>query len=127
MSIEYLEDLAQKVDNGANIYACPSQQSSKWYVSSDLADLKIKAQRAADARRIDVCIYRLVNNMDTLNTDSFLIVTKILEPGMRGEPNFTWSLVDTREAAEMLRDVSQGPAPFFGAVTEDCFKPRFEE
>lgn len=127
MSFEYIEDLANQVDDGNDIYGCPSQHSSKWFISEDLCDLRIKAQRAADVRRYDVNIYRLVNPSETVNTDSYLIVTKIGEPGLRGEANVSWTLVDTKEAAMTLRDVSQGPTPFFGAVLQETFKPQSAE
>ena len=93
-------------------------------MADDLEELKSKAKRTADVKKFQCHIYRLVNKMETVTGDAFLVVRKILEPGPRGEPHFQWSVVDTREAAEMLLDVSQGPTPFFGAVVEETFNPR---
>lgn len=124
MSLDYLEDLENSVTNGRQMYACPGANANEWYLSESLDELKSKAQRTANARRFPTHIYRLVNKMETVAGDSYLVVRKILEPGPRGEPHFQWTVVDTREAAEMLRDVSQGPSPFFGAVIEATFQPQ---
>ncbi len=127
MSIEYVEEISQLVQAGRKIFACPSQHSNKWFISENIEDLKLRAQKTADARRYDVAIYRLINPMEAVATDSYLIVTKLGDGGSHGDLNISWSLVDTREAAVMLRDVSEGPTPFFGAVVECSFKPHPEE
>ncbi|MFN8392653.1 MAG: hypothetical protein U0136_20335 [Bdellovibrionota bacterium] len=124
MSIDYLEDMEASVTNGRKKFACPGPNANEWHIADNVEDLRPKAQRTADARRFQTHIYRLINRMETVTGDSYLVVRKILEPGPRGEPHFQWSVVDTREAAEMLRDVSQGPTPFFGAVVEETFNPR---
>ncbi len=124
MSIDYLEDLEAAVTNGRRKFTCPGPNANEWFISDSLEELQSKAQRTADVRRFQCSIYRLVNKMETVSGDSYLVVRKILEPGPRGEPHFHWSMVDTREAAEMLRDVSQGPTPFFGAVVEETFSPK---
>ena len=124
MSIDYLEDLESAVTNGRRKFACPGANANEWYIADSLEELRSKAQRTADVRRFQCSVYRLVNKMETVSGDSYLVVRKILEPGPRGEPHFQWSVVDTREAAEMLRDVSQGPTPFFGAVIEETFNPK---
>lgn len=124
MSIDYLEDLEQAVTNGRRFYACPGPNANEWFLSESLEELRPKAQRTADVRRFQCSIYRLVNKMETVAGDCYLVIRKILDPGPRGEPHFQWSVVDTREAAEMLRDVSQGPTPFFGAVSEETFNPQ---
>lgn len=124
MSLDYLEDMENYVTNGRLMYACPGANANEWYLTESIDELRSKAQRTANARRFPTHIYRLVNRMETVSGDSYLVVRKILEPGPRGEPHFQWSVVDTREAAEMLRDVSQGPSPFFGAVVEETFNPQ---
>ena len=96
-------------------------------VANSYEELRPKAQRAANSRKFEAGIYRLVNRMDTGADDSFLIVRKILDPNARGEPNFHWALVDTRDAAELMRDVSVGPTPYFGAVVEEKFQPTSAE
>ena len=37
----------------------------------------------------------------------YLVPTEIGEPGCRGEPNIKWACVDTKEAAEIMRDVRE--------------------
>ncbi len=123
MSLDYLEDLSAQVDRGKTYFACPGTQASEWHFAEEVERLKVLAQRAANSRKMEVSIYRIVNMMDTVTGDSFLVVRKILEPGPRGEPHIQWTVVDTREAAEMLRDVSQGPTPYFGATVELSVKP----
>lgn len=124
MSLDWLEDLEQAVTNGREYYACPGSNANEWFTSESAEELRAKAQRSANSRKMQTAIYRLVNRMETMSGDSYLVVRKILEPGPRGEPHFQWSIVDTREAAEMLRDVSHGPSPFFGAVVEETFQPQ---
>lgn len=123
MSIDYLDDLEAQITNGKTYYACPGPNANEWFISESREDLAAKAQRTANARNYDVNLYKLVNKMDTVTGDGYLVVRKILEPGPRGEPHFAWLVCDTREAADMLRDVSQGPSPYFGAVVQASFKP----
>ena len=123
MAMDYLEELELDITNGVTIYACPGATSNEWNIGEDLEDLKKKAQRAANSRKFQTHIYRLINRMDTVSGDSYLAVRKILEPGPKGEPHLNWVLVDTREAAEMMRDVSQGPTPYFGATITETFEP----
>ncbi len=123
MALDYLTDLEQDIDNGATIYACPGQTGHEWNISKSLDEMKIKAQRSANIRKYETSVFRLINTGDAGAEDSFLIVRKILEPGPRGEPKLNWTLVDTKEAAELMRDVSQGPTPYFGATKEVTFMP----
>ncbi len=128
MSLEYLEELEQQVDAGNDIYVCPGQGPNQWHLSSSLKDLRVKAVRAANAKRYPVSIFRLINKMETLPKDSFLVVRKILPASARGgDPIMQWILVDTRDAAEMLRDVSFGPSPYFGAQLAEVHKPYVEQ
>ena len=123
MSIDWLEDLERSINSGHDYYACPGVHTSEWFLASTVDELRPKAQRTANARKFPASVYRLVNRMDTVSGDSYLVVRKFLEPGPRGEARMLWSLVDTRDAAEMLRDVSQGPSPYFGAVIEETVEP----
>jgi hypothetical protein len=124
MSLEYLEELEHQVDSGRDVYVCPGQGPNQWHISSSLEELRLKAVRAANAKRYPVSVYRLVNKMETLPNDSFLVVRKIVPgSGRSAEPMMQWILVDTREAAEMLRDVSFGPSPYFGAAVAEVHKP----
>lgn len=127
MSIDYLEDLEVSINGGREFFACPGVQAGEWHLSQEIADLRRRAMRTANVRKFPISIYRLVNIMDTVADDSYLVVRKILDPGARGEPRFQWGLVDTRQAAEMLRDVSQGPSPYFGAVVEETVEPTVKD
>lgn len=124
MSMDYLEDLESRIDSGEAFYACPGGTTNEWFISKDLQSLEQKAQRTANGQRFEAHVYRLTNCRDATAGDSFLAVRNILEPGARGEAHLRWILVDTRDAAEMLRDVSQGPSPYFGAVIESTFRPQ---
>ena len=124
MSIDYLEDLERSITNGKDLFACPGVQSAEWELSSDAETLEKKAQRTANSLKFQCHIYRLIDKADTVSDDCYLVVRKILDPGSRGEPRFQWSIVDTREAAEMMRDVSQGPSPYFGLTVEETFNPK---
>jgi hypothetical protein len=122
MTMDYLAEVEHDVDSGRTIYACPSHQGQEWHLAESLEDLRKKAKRTANAKKYPCNIYRVINRMDTGEGDSYLVVRKILDPGPKGEPHLNWILVDTREAAEMLRDVSQGPTPYFGATVEETIE-----
>ena len=126
MSIDFLEDLERLVDNGREFFVCPGVQATEWSIDEQIEPLKKKAQRTANARRIQAHIYKLLNKMDTTSDDCYLVVRKILDPSPRGEPRFQWAIVDTREAAEMMRDVSLGPTPYFGAMVVETYEPEDE-
>lgn len=123
MSIDYLEDLERAIDNGKELFVCPGVQSSEWEISSDEELLEKKAQRTANASKFECHVYRIISKADALSEDSYLVVRKILDPSPKGEPRFQWGIVDTKEAAEMMRDVSQGPSPYFGASIHITMQP----
>ena len=60
--------------------------------------------------------------MEDLKPDTFLIVRKI-HGSSASEQNIEWAIVDTRNAAEDLRDVSDGPTPYFPLVTQEIVHP----
>lgn len=122
MSIDWLEDLSRAVDNGKEVYLTPGIQSNEWHMAFVLEELRSKGQRTANSRKFQSHIYRLINRMDTVSDDSYVVVRKILDPSPQGDPRFQWAIVDTREAAELLRDVSQGPTPYFGATIVETFE-----
>jgi hypothetical protein len=124
MSIDWLQDLERAIDNGREYFVVPGVQSNEFVISSEIETLRAKAQRTANSRKFQANVFRLVNKMDTVSDDCYLVVRKILDPSPQGDPRFQWSVVDTREAAEMMRDVSQGPTPYFGAVIEETFEPK---
>jgi hypothetical protein len=115
MAIDYLIDLEHQLDRGHNFYACPGLGLNEWHLSESLDDIRRRAHKTAGVRKMPIEIRRLVSHT-AAEADAFLVVRKILEQGPTGEPRLHWMLVDTRDAAEMLRDVSQGPSPYFGAT-----------
>jgi hypothetical protein len=123
MSIEFLEDLEQEIDRGRVHFICRGATISEWFISTKIEDLRERAQRTARTTKMPNHIFRIINRSDVTTGDSYLVVRKFLEPSRSGEPRMQWALVDTREAAEVMRDVSQGPSPYFGAVTEETFNP----
>ena len=123
MAIDYIEELAEAIVRGQKKFACPGPRAGEWIIGTSVDELRTKAQRTAAATRMPAGIYRLVDRLDTTSGDTYLVVKKFLEPDPRGEPNIHWSQVDTREAADLLRDVSQGPSPYFGMVLEESVQP----
>ena len=127
MSIESLEKMSCDIEDGEVFYACLGSGLNEWHISHNLQDIQLKAQKATDVRRSPVSIYQLVANCDATAGDSFLVVKKVLSvQGRRSGDStaaFLWMLVDTKEAAETLRDVSFGPTPFFAAKLIQTVKP----
>ena len=124
MPMNYLDDLERLIGTGGEQFVCPGGTTNEWYFAKTSAELSTQAQRSADALRFPTHIYRLVGRTETTAGTPFLVVRRILAAGPDRKPNLHWLLVDTLEAAEMLRDVSQGPTPLFGAVVEQSFEPR---
>lgn len=123
MSIDWLNDLERAVDSGREVFACPGVSRNQWMVGKSVDELKKFAKRAADNRKMSVQIVRLINRQDAIAGDLFLVPTKIDDPGPRGEPQVQWSTVETKEAAEMMRDVRQGPSPFFAMQNVTTVNP----
>ena len=123
MALDYLEDLEAGIESGDIYFAIPGTQQNIWHLVRTLDASRPIARRTASSNHSPTPIYRLVNRMATSQNDFYFVVRKILEPGSRGEPNFQWTLVGTREVAEMVRDVSLGPTPYFGAVIEETVQP----
>jgi hypothetical protein len=119
MSIDYLFDLERDVDHGKDVFACPAAGRNQWVVANNIDELRRHAQRAANHKKLAVNIVRLISKHDAIAGDLFLVPTKIGEPGPRGEAVIEWSTVETKEAAEMMRDVRHGPSPFFGMQVEE--------
>ena len=119
MSIDWLLDVERALENGRDVFACPGAGRNQWQISKSIDELKKIAQRAADAKKMSVNIVRLALRQDAVAGDLFLVPTAIDEAGPRGEPNVKWSTVETKEAAEMMRDVKHGPCPFFAMQVEE--------
>ena len=114
MSIDFLMDLERAVDGGKEVFACPGVARNQWHIERNVEELKKFAKRAADNRKRAVSIVRLITKDDAIAGDLFLVPTRIGDIGVRGEPQIQWSTVETKEAAEMMRDVRHGPSPYFG-------------
>jgi hypothetical protein len=123
MSIDYLYELERSIDAGKPVYACPGVAQKHWIISRSVDELRKLARRSAENRKTTVNIVRLVSKHDAISGTLFLVPTGIEEPGNRGEPQIKWSTVETKEAAEMMRDVRFGPAPYFGMEVEETIEP----
>lgn len=123
MPISYLEELERQILTGTVVYACPGRNANEWVFSKEKESLLPNAQRTANQRKFEVVVYRLINKKDAAGGDSFLVVRKYIGRRADGTFDFEWSIVDSLESAEMLRDVSQGPTPLFGAVVEVKLQP----
>jgi hypothetical protein len=124
MSIDFLLDLERMIDNGKTFFATQGLGRNQWIVGKSVAELETMAQRAANQKKIPVSIVRVISPHDTVAGDLFLVPTEIGDPGTRGEPNVKWATVDTKEAAEMMRDVRRGPSPIFGMQLEKTLDPK---
>lgn len=123
MSIDFLNDLERALEHGREVFACPGNVRNAWRLGKSVDELRKDAQRAADLRKMEVQIVRLILKNEAATGDLFLVPTSIDEAGPRGEPNIKWSTVDTKEAAEMMRDVRHGPCPFFAMQVEESVNP----
>lgn len=123
MSIDWLFDLERDIENGKEIFACPGTGRNQWMMGKNTEELRKHAKRAANTKKMAVNLVRLVAKGDALMGDLFLVPVEIGEPGARGEPQIKWSAVETKEAAEMMRDVRRGPAPFFAMQVEESVEP----
>ncbi|MBX7138582.1 MAG: hypothetical protein K1X83_11430 [Oligoflexia bacterium] len=124
MSIDYLLDLERDIDAGKDIYACPGVGRNQWVLGRNSEDLKKIARRTAEHKKIAVNIVRLIPKSDAIAGNLFLVPTKIGDPGSRGEPQIEWTIIETKEAAETMRDVRHGPSPFFATQVEDTISPQ---
>jgi hypothetical protein len=123
MSIDYLLDLERAIEAGREVFACPGVTRNQWIIGKTVEELRRHAKRAADVKKMPVSIVRVVPKADAVVGDLFLVPTNIGEPGARGEPQIAWATVETREAADMMRDVRHGPSPFFAIQVEATIEP----
>lgn len=123
MSIDWLWDLERAIESGKVYFACQTVGRNQWAIGRSVDELKKIAKRAASHRKLGVDIVRLVSPHETVAGDLYLVPTEIGDPGHRGEPNIKWSCVETKEAAEMMRDVRKGPSPIFGTQVEETVDP----
>lgn len=123
MSIDWLLDLERDIDNGKEIFACPGLSRNQWIIGKPVEELRKSAKRSAEHNRMTVNIVRIVSKNDAIAGDLFLVPTQIGDQGPRGEPQIQWKTIETKEAAEMMRDVRQGPAPFFAMQVFESVAP----
>ncbi len=124
LAIDWLGELERNVENGQRVLACPGIAEKEWIIGKPIEELRMVAQRVADAKKAPVSVVTLLPKSETLIGELFLVPTKIVDsPDKRGNPQIKWSLVDTKEAAEMMRDVKYGPSPYFGMQTVEVINP----
>ena len=123
MSIDWLLDLERMVENGRTFFATPGPGRNQWIIAKEASELEPVAKRAANTKKIPVNLVRIISKNEVMSGDLFLVPVEIGDPGNRGEPMVKWSTVDTKEAAEMMRDVRKGPSPVFGMQIEKTVDP----
>ncbi|RMD84650.1 MAG: hypothetical protein D6808_06670 [Candidatus Dadabacteria bacterium] len=128
LAIEWLIELERSIEKGERVLACQGIAEKQWAISKDIEELRGIAQRVADAKKMPVKIVSLITVAETMAGDLYLVPTKI-DAGhvQRGLSNIQWSIIETRDAAEMMRDVRFGPSPFFGMQTVELVKPTESE
>ncbi|NLF24882.1 MAG: hypothetical protein GX589_04395 [Deltaproteobacteria bacterium] len=123
MSIDWLFELERAIENGKVLYACQGVGRNQWVIGKSVEELRKIAQRAANHKKLSIDIARIISAHEAVTGDMFLVPTDIGDPGHRGEPNIRWTAVETKEAAEMVKDVRKGPSPIFGIQIEETMVP----
>ena len=126
MSIDWLLDLEREINFGKDFFACPGPGRNQWVVSRSMDELRPIARRTAELKKLAVSIVRLTTPHEAVSGENFLVPTRIDETGARGEPQIQWSTVETREAAELMRDLRKGGSPYFGMQVQETVEPRPE-
>ena len=122
MFFEFLERLERVILNEEEVYACQGVGTYQWYIEYDIDDIVAKAQATANVKKYPIPIYRISRGEDINPSESYLVVKRVIMSAV-GDFLYEWVQVDTREAAELVRDVTHGATPFFGLVTEQIVKP----
>jgi hypothetical protein len=123
MSLEFLLDLERDIELGKEVYGCPSTGLKQWSFSSKGVEPLVKiAKRSANSTKIAVNIMRL-DSRHGVNAIVLLVPVHIGDPGLRGEPQIKWSIVESKEAAETVRDIRCGPSPYFAVEVEQTVDP----
>lgn len=123
MSIDYLNDLERAIENGRDVYACPGIGRNQYMIAKSMDELRKVAKRVADTQKAPTNIVRLVPRSEAIAGDLYLVPISVEEPGPRGEPQIKWRPVETKEAADMMRDVRNGPAPYFAMQVQETIEP----
>jgi hypothetical protein len=123
MSIDFLMDLERAIDSGRDVYACPGVGNKQWVISKSIEDLKKIAKRAAENKKRSIDVVKLISKHDAIVGSMYLVPTQIDEPGARGEPQIKWDIMETKEAADQLRDLKFGQSPYFAMEVVDTVSP----
>jgi hypothetical protein len=123
MSIDWLFHLEKSLEFGKEFYACQGTGKNQWIISKDKEQLKEQAQAIAKQKGMPVSIYQLRTKSEGVQGCFYLVPLRIEESGPKGEPMVLWSLVETKDAAEMIRDLRFGPSPYFAAFEVETIKP----
>ncbi|MCS6961078.1 MAG: hypothetical protein NZT61_01055 [Deltaproteobacteria bacterium] len=124
MSIDWLYDLERSLEFGREFFACPAGGKNQWTISKDKDQLVQNAQLLADQKGIPVSVYRLASKSEAVLGCFFLVPISIEETGPKGEPQILWSLVETKDAAELIRDLKYGASPYFTAIEIATLNPK---
>lgn len=110
------DELESQVHGGVELFCSIDPRSGQWAFARTVEALLPSARQFVMKRMLPGTIYRLVAPAEATTGDQYLYVRKV-EPQPSGAGiTYHWGIVDTREAAEMMRDVSEGPLPYFGAT-----------
>lgn len=123
MSIDYLLDLDREINFGKDYFACPGPGRNQWIISRSMDELRTVAKRAANLKKLAVSVVRLTTPHEAVAGENFLVPVRIEEAGARGEPQIQWSTVETREAAELMRDLRRGGSPYFAMQVQEEIEP----
>ncbi|MDR2337169.1 MAG: hypothetical protein LBE20_00785 [Deltaproteobacteria bacterium] len=122
MYFDYLEELELRIESGDVIYACQGQGTHQWHIGESLEDVSNKAQLVANLKKYPMPVYQLISGSEA-TPESYLVVKKVVLSSVGDPQRYDWVQVDTRQAAELVRDVAHGATPFFGLITESTIKP----
>lgn len=126
MSIDWLFDLERALENGKDHFAVQGTGKNVWIISRNKEDLIDQAKTLADTKGFPITVYKLIPLSDLKVGCFFLVPIKIEESGRWNEPQIQWSLVETKDAAELVRDLTYGTSPYFGAIEVATVHPTKE-
>lgn len=109
------------ISAGHSFFACKTPGDNNWKFAREIDNLRAVAARAARSIGAPVPIFRAIRPAEETQIDTYLIIRRLR--GSSGGHAIEWSIVDTEEAAKMLRDVSCGPTPYFPLTREEVIQP----